>query len=62
MVGDGIVIDFIGDIVVVFCDGIIFLIMDSKYVFFIKIIDGIELLVYIGLEIVLLNGEGFEVL
>jgi len=62
MAGDGIAIDSTGDTVVAPCDGTISLIMDSGHAFAITTNSGIELLVHVGLETVVLNGEGFELL
>lgn len=59
IVGDGVVICFVGDIIVVFVNGIIGKIFEINYVFLIEFEDGVELFVYFGIDIVELKGEGF---
>lgn len=60
IVGDGIVIKFVGNKMVVFVNGIIGKIFEINYVFFIELDDGVELFVYFGIDMVELKGEGFK--
>jgi glucose-specific phosphotransferase system IIA component len=62
MLGDGIAIDSTGDVVCAPADGVIIAIVPSKHAFAMKLKNGLEILVHIGLETVSLNGEGFTVL
>jgi glucose-specific phosphotransferase system IIA component len=62
MLGDGVAIDTIGDVVCAPCDGVITTVVPSKHAFAMKLKNGLELLVHIGLETVSLNGEGFTLL
>lgn len=62
MLGDGIAIDATGDTVYAPADGVILTIANSKHAFGIKLDNGLEILIHIGLETVKLNGEGFSVL
>jgi glucose-specific phosphotransferase system IIA component len=62
MLGDGVAIDTTGDVVCAPCDGVITAIVPSKHAFAMKLKNGLELLVHIGLETVSLNGEGFTIL
>ncbi len=59
MAGDGVAIDAIGDTFVSPCDGIISMIFRTNHAFGIKLENGVEILVHIGIDTVQLNGEGF---
>lgn len=62
MMGDGVAIIPEDGLYVAPVDGEIVLIPKTKHAFGIKSNDGIELLVHIGLDTALKNGEGFTVL
>jgi glucose-specific phosphotransferase system IIA component len=62
MLGDGVAIEPTGDTVCSPCDGVITAIVPSKHAFAMKLKNGLELLIHIGIETVNLNGEGFAVL
>lgn len=62
MLGDGIAIDATGDTVYAPADGVISAIVNSKHAFGIKLNNGLEMLIHVGLDTVKLNGEGFSVL
>ncbi|GFP74065.1 PTS sugar transporter subunit IIA [Clostridium fungisolvens] len=62
MLGDGVAIDTTGDVVCAPCDGVITTVVPSKHAFAMKLKNGLEILVHIGLETVSLNGEGFTIL
>lgn len=62
LAGDGIAIDPIGDTVVSPADGELALIFNTKHAFILTLENGIEVLVHIGLDIVNLNSNGFELL
>lgn len=62
MLGDGIAIDATGDTVYAPADGVITTITNSKHAFSLKLDNGLEMLIHIGLDTVKLNGEGFSVL
>lgn len=58
--GDGVGFIFEkGEIVVLF-DGIVKIIFFMKYVIGLEFESGVEVFIYIGIDIVKLNGEGFE--
>ncbi|MDD5793618.1 PTS sugar transporter subunit IIA [Clostridium sp. HCP1S3_B4] len=59
MAGDGVAIDSTSDTIVSPADGTLELVFNTKHAFALKLDDGAELLVHIGLETVSLNGEGF---
>lgn len=60
MLGDGFVIDIIDGKIVFFILGKLEIVFLSGYVFGIKGING-EVLIYVGIDIVVLNGDGFDV-
>lgn len=60
MTGDGIAIEPTGDIIVAPADGILTLIFRTNHAFGMTLSDGIEILVHIGIDTVVLQGEGFE--
>ena len=62
MMGEGIAIIPEGNIVAAPADGTIVLIPETRHAFGIKLADGLELLVHIGLDTVNLGGEGFSAL
>lgn len=60
LLGEGLVIIFsVGEVYVLF-DGEIISLFFIKYVIVLKDDKGVEVLIYIGIDIVELNGEGFE--
>lgn len=62
VMGKGIVIDLeVGEFVVL-VDGEIMIIFLIGYVVGIIMIDGVEILIYIGMDMVELNGNGYEIL
>lgn len=60
MAGDGAAIMIKGDTVVAPADGELTLVFQTKHAFALKLENGLELLVHIGVDTVSLNGEGFE--
>lgn len=62
MMGIGLAIDPNEDVFVAPYDGTITLVPETKHAFGMKLSNGIELLVHIGMDTVNLGGEGFEVL
>ncbi len=60
MLGDGFAIQPQETVVRAPCDGIIQVLPDSKHAFGIRCDNGQEILVHIGIDTVMLNGEGFE--
>ena len=58
LTGDGIAIQTESDTVLAPCDGVISLFFDTKHAFAITTDDGTQVLVHIGLDTVILNGEG----
>lgn len=62
VVGDGVVVKFIDKIVVFLVVGIIVKIFNINYVFCLEIEKGVEIVVYMGIDIVVLNGQGFKCL
>lgn len=59
MLGDGFAIIPSGDIIHSPCEGVITMIFPTKHAFGIKMSDGKEILVHIGIDTVNLNGKGF---
>ena len=60
MMGDGIAISPIGDLIVSPCNGKIEMIANTKHAIGIITDTGVEILIHIGLNTVNLNGEGFR--
>ncbi|WP_456274331.1 PTS sugar transporter subunit IIA [Bacillus sp. AK031] len=60
MMGDGIAIDPTDGKVVSPVDGEIVQVFPTKHAVGIKAVNGVEILIHIGLETVSMNGEGFE--
>lgn len=59
MAGDGVAINPNSDTIVSPADGTLELVFNTKHAFALKLKDGAEILVHVGLETVSLNGEGF---
>lgn len=62
MMGDGVVIFPSDNTVVSPCDGVIKMIFPTKHAIGIESKEGVEILIHVGIDTVLLNGEGFETL
>ena len=62
LTGDGLAILAVGDEVLAPCDGTITLFCDTKHAFAITTPDGVQVLVHVGLDTVILNGEGITAL
>ena len=62
MTGDGLAILAEDDEALAPCDGTISLLFDTKHAFALTTDDGIQILVHIGLDTVILNGEGIQAL
>ncbi len=62
MTGDGLAILAEDDEALAPCDGTISLLFDAKHAFALTTEDGIQILVHIGLDTVILNGEGIQAL
>lgn len=62
VVGDGVVVKLIDKIVVLLVVGIIVKIFNINYVFCLEIEKGVEIVVYMGIDIVVLEGKGFKCL
>ena len=60
MVGDGVAIDPTGSQVVAPCAGIISQVMDSMHAVAVKADNGVEILIHVGIDTVMLKGEGFD--
>lgn len=60
MVGDGVAIDPTGSVVVAPCAGTITQMMDSMHAVAVKADNGVEILIHVGIDTVMLKGEGFE--
>ena len=60
MVGDGVAIDPTASTVVAPCAGTISQVMDSMHAVAVKADNGIEILVHVGIDTVMLKGEGFD--
>lgn len=59
MMGDGVVIVLSDGMIVVLVDGEIMVVYVMKYVYGLISMDGVEILIYIGLDIVNLKGDYF---
>lgn len=62
MMGDGVAIIPESNVIKAPADGTIVLIPETKHAFGMKLADGLELLVHVGLDTVKLGGEGFSAL
>ena len=62
MTGDGLAILAEDDEALAPCDGTISLFFDTKHAFALTTDDGIQILVHVGLDTVILNGEGIQAL
>lgn len=62
MMGDGVVIFPTDNTVVSPCDGVVKMIFPTKHAIGIESKEGVELLIHVGVDTVLLNGEGFDTL
>lgn len=62
IMGEGVAIDTIGDIISSPIKGNLALITETKHAFVIESENGMEVLVHIGIDTVNLKGEGFEIL
>ena len=60
MVGDGVAIDPTGSTVVAPCAGTISQVMDSMHAVAVKADNGVEILIHVGIDTVMLKGEGFD--
>lgn len=60
MVGDGISIDPVSQSLLAPCDGEVIQLHPSHHAITVKTIEGLEVLMHIGLETVALRGEGFK--
>lgn len=60
MAGDGVAIDSTGDIIKAPADGKLSLVFRTNHAFGMRLENGIEILVHIGLDTVKLEGEGFQ--
>lgn len=60
MVGDGVAIDPAGSEVVAPCAGTVTQVHDSKHAVAVKADNGVEILIHVGIDTVMLKGEGFE--
>lgn len=61
MMGRGIVVKLDDGVVYVLVDGILIVVYEFKYVYGLKIEKGVEVLIYIGIDIVNLKGVGFMI-
>ena len=62
LTGDGLAIELASDTVLAPCDGVISLFFDTKHAFAITTDEGIQILVHVGLDSIILNGEGITAL
>ena len=60
MVGDGVAINPTGSEVVAPCAGTVSQIHDAKHAVAVKADNGVEVLIHVGIDTVMLKGEGFE--
>lgn len=59
VVGDGLAIDPIGNVMVAPCEGVIGKIFETNHAFSMETPSGVELFVHLGIDTVTLKGEGF---
>jgi glucose-specific phosphotransferase system IIA component len=60
MMGDGVAVEPTGDVVVAPASGVLTMIFPTNHAFGLKLRNGVEVLVHIGLDTVNLQGVGFE--
>ena len=59
LIGDGVVINPTGKVVLAPCDGVITQLHDAKHAVAVKSDTGVEVLIHVGIDTVMLRGEGF---
>jgi phosphocarrier protein FPr/phosphocarrier protein len=59
MLGDGVLIDPIGNVVCAPCDGIVASVPPSQHAVVVRSREGAEILIHVGIDTVTLQGEGF---
>jgi len=62
LTGDGLAIQPVGDTVLAPCDGEITLFFDTKHAFAITTPAGVQVLVHVGLDTIIMNGRGITAL
>ena len=62
LTGDGLAIRMAGDTVLAPCDGEITLFFDTKHAFAITTDTGVQVLVHVGLDTIIMNGRGITAL
>lgn len=62
LTGDGLAIEMASDTVLAPCDGVISLFFETKHAFAVTTDAGIQILVHVGLDSIILNGEGLTAL
>ena len=62
LTGDGLAIELQSDTVLAPCDGVISLFFDTKHAFAITTAEGVQILVHVGLDSIILNGDGLTAL
>ena len=62
LTGDGLAIEMQSDTVLAPCDGVISLFFETKHAFAITTDEGVQVLVHVGLDSIILNGEGLTAL
>ena len=62
LTGDGLAIELNSDTVLAPCDGVISLFFDTKHAFAITTSDGVQVLVHVGLDTIIMNGDGLTAL
>jgi len=60
LIGDGVVINPTDKVVLAPCDGVISQLHDAKHAVAIKSDTGVEILIHVGIDTVMLRGEGFN--
>ena len=60
LIGDGVVINPTDNVVLSPCDGVVSQLHDAKHAVAIKSSTGVEILIHVGIDTVMLRGEGFN--
>jgi sugar PTS system EIIA component len=60
LVGDGVAVESVGDVIVAPADGQLVMIFRTNHAFAIRTRENVEVLVHVGIDTIELDGQGFE--
>lgn len=62
LLGEGCAVDPSEEVIIAPFDGVIVMLVESKHAIGIRSDEGVELIIHVGLDTVMMNGDGFETL